>query len=143
SLDLVHPPFWWLAWGFGTGAPFAPATWIVVLGYLVGRLEEGIFLLAFGMETHSWRPIDATFRTITARRNPNLLLLSVAALGGAPGPGLRMVAIWTVVPLGFHAVRIAQAFAARARGEGVRPFDESVAAAARPKAAGSGGGGSP
>jgi phosphatidylglycerophosphate synthase len=136
SLDLLHPPFWWLAWGVGLGAPFAPETWIVVAGYLLGRLEEGLFLLAFDMEIHCWRPLDALFRTITARRNPNLLLLSVGTAGGRPDLGLAMVAIWTVVSLCYHAVRIAQAFAARARGESVRPFDESAPALARPNRTG-------
>ncbi len=139
SLDLLHPPFWWLAWGFGLGAPFAPETWIVVAGYLVGRLAEGLFLLAFDMEMHCWRPIDALFRTITARRNPNLLLLSVGTVGGRPDLGLGMVALWTVVSLGFHALRIGQAFAARSRGERVRPFDEYAPAAARPSGARPGG----
>jgi len=131
SLDLLHPPFWWLAWGFGVGAPFGAETWIVVGGYLLGRLQEGLFLLVFEMEMHCWRPIDALFRTITARRNPNLILLSVGAAGGRPDLGLSMVALWTVVSLAFHAVRIAQAFGARARGEAVRPFDESAQAGAR------------
>ncbi len=135
SLDLLHPPFWWFAWGWGIGAPFAPETWIVVAGYLVGRLEEGLFLLAFGIETHCWRPIDGLFRTITARRNPNLLLLSVGVLGGRPDLGLAMVALWTVVSLGFHAIRIAQAFAARARGLAVRPWDEASAPELRPSEA--------
>jgi phosphatidylglycerophosphate synthase len=135
SLDLLHPPFWWFAWGWGIGAPFAPETWIVVGGYLVGRLEEGLFLLAFGIETHCWRPIDGLFRTITARRNPNLLLLSVGVLGGRPDLGLAMVALWTVASLGFHAVRIAQAFAARARGRAVRPWDEAPGPEPRPSGA--------
>jgi len=132
SLDLLHPPFWWFAWGWGIGAPFAPETWIVVGGYLVGRLEEGIFLLAFRIEIHCWRPIDGLFRTITARRNPNLLLLSVGTLGGRPDLGLAMVALWTVASLGFHAVRIAQALAERARGREVRPWDEASAPEMRP-----------
>jgi len=132
SLDLVHPPLWWLAWGYGIGAPFAPETWIVVGGYLVGRLEEGIFLLAFGIETHCWRPIDSLFRTITARRNPNLLILTVGVIGGRPDLALAMVAIWTALSLGFHAVRIGQAFAQRARGKAISPWDESLAPAARP-----------
>ena len=132
SLDLLHPPFWWFAWGWGIGAPFAPETWIVVGGYLVGRLEEGLFLLAFGIEMHCWRPIDGLFRTITARRNPNLLLLSVGTLGGRPDLGLAMVALWTVASLAFHAVRIAQAFAARAQGRQVRPWDEASAPGLRP-----------
>jgi phosphatidylglycerophosphate synthase len=119
GLDLLHPPFWYLAWGFGLASGRPVATAIAVAGYIAGRLLEGLFLGAFRFEIHSWRPIDALFRTITARRNPNLILLTVGALGGRPDLGLVMVASWTAASLGFHAVRLAQAFAARRRGEPV------------------------
>ena len=76
GLDLVHPPFWYLAWAYGLESPQPVATAIVVAGYLVGRALEGLFLARFRIEAHSWRPIDALFRTITARRNPNLILLT-------------------------------------------------------------------
>jgi hypothetical protein len=132
SLDLIHPPFWWLAWGYGLGWASHPATWIVVGGYFAGRLLEGLFLLLFKMETHCWRPIDTLFRTITARRNPNLLILSVGTAGGRPDLGLVMVALWTVASLGFHAVRIAQAAALRARGSAIAPWDEAPGVGLRP-----------
>jgi phosphatidylglycerophosphate synthase len=132
GLDLVHPPFWWYAWGVGLGWAFAPATLIVVGGYFAGRGLEGIFLLAFKMETHCWRPIDTLFRTITARRNPNLILLSVGTLGGRPDLGLVMVALWTVISLAFHAARILQAFLARRGGEAIEPWDEAIKLASRP-----------
>jgi phosphatidylglycerophosphate synthase len=123
GLDLLHPPFWYLAWGIGVGAGHAPATAVVVAGYVVGRLLEGAFLAAFRFETHSWRPLDAAFRTVTARRNPNLILLSVGTLFFRPDLGLVMVALWTVASLAFHTVRLAQAFAARRRGEVVVAWD--------------------
>src|SRR3989441_6547314 len=88
GLDLIHPPFWWWAWGLGLGAGHAFATAVVVIGYLVGRTLEGGFLARFGFEMHSWRPIDGLFRTITARRNPNLILLSVGAAAQRPDLGL-------------------------------------------------------
>jgi phosphatidylglycerophosphate synthase len=131
SLDLVHPPFWWLAWGLALAPGAQVATAIVVAGYLVGRALEGIFLAAFGMETHSWRPIDSLFRTITARRNPNLILLTVGAMGGRPDLGLLMVAIWTVACIGFHAVRLIQAFLLRARGQAIQAWDEDPAPSPR------------
>ena len=56
-------------------------------GYVAGRALEGVFLARFEFEAHSWRPIDALFRTITARRNPNLILLSVGTLGVGPISG--------------------------------------------------------
>lgn len=112
GLDLVHPPFWYLAWAFGLmGNAFwvDTATLIIVTGYIVGRLLEGLFMLAFKMETHSWRPIDSFFRTITARRNPNLILLTAGALISRPDWGFLLVAGWTVCSIGFHAVRLLQA----------------------------------
>lgn len=132
GLDLVHPPFWWWAWGLGIGAPGGAATLVAVAGYFVGRALEGVFVATFKLETHSWRPIDTLFRTITARRNPNLMLLSVGAVAGRPDLGMTLVAIWTIVSLAFHAVRLGQAFAARARGEAIVPWDEAPQARARP-----------
>ena len=132
GLDLVHPPFWYLAFGLGLGAGHAVATAVAVIGYLVGRLLEGVFLLAFRIETHAWRPLDSLFRTITARRNPNLILLSVGALGGRPDLGLVMVALWTLASLGFHSVRLAQAALESRRGTEIRRWDEAPAQAVRP-----------
>jgi len=129
GLDLVHPPFWWWAWGAGIGAPLGPATLIAVGGYFVGRALEGVFLAAFKFETHSWHRIDTLFRTITARRNPNLLLLSVGAAAGRPDLGMTLLAIWTSVSLAFHALRLVQAFAARGRGEPVYAWSEAQGSA--------------
>jgi phosphatidylglycerophosphate synthase len=126
SLDLIHPPFWYLAWGYSLPASIDWATAVVIAGYLAGRLLEGLFLLAFKMESHCWRPIDSLFRTITARRNPNLIFLTVGAVAGRPDLGLVMVAIWTIVSFAFHTVRLAQAFALRLRGGVVEPWDERL-----------------
>jgi phosphatidylglycerophosphate synthase len=131
GLDLVHPPFWWWAWGVGLGWAFAPATLVVVVGYFAGRALEGIFLLAFRMETHCWRPVDTLFRTITARRNPNLILFSVGWLAGRPDLGMIMVALWTLASLAFHVVRLLQAFVARGRGDTIEPWDEGLKLAFR------------
>lgn len=124
--DLLHPPFWWYAWYVGLGTPTLPhmdvAVWLVIGGYVLGRAQEGLFLAAFRFEMFGWRPLDALSRLITARRNPNLLLLSAATLAGRPDIGLAAVAVWTLLCLAFHGVRIAQAFAARAAGRAVAPY---------------------
>ena len=125
GLDLVHPPFWYLAWAFGLfgGAFwFDVSTLIIVIGYLVGRLIEGLFLLAFKMEIHCWRPIDSFFRTITARRNPNLILLTLGTLLGYPDWGFVLVAAWTVFSIGFHTVRLLQAGVISLRGHTVEEW---------------------
>jgi phosphatidylglycerophosphate synthase len=132
SLDLIHPPFWYWAWGVGVVGHVDAATAVVIAGYLAGRALEGVFLLVFGMETHCWRPIDNLFRTITARRNPNLILLTVGAVGAAPGLGREIVAIWTVISIGFHGIRLLQALVARSRGVVIRAWDEAPAPATRP-----------
>jgi phosphatidylglycerophosphate synthase len=124
GIDLVHPPFWYVAWAVGlgvTGYAWSTAMFWTVLaailgGYILQRLIEGIAIKWLGLEIHIWRTIDTHFRQITARRNPNLILLTVATLAGRPDWGLIAVAVWTVVSLAFHIVQIAQALAARRAG---------------------------
>ena len=127
GLDLVHPPFWWWAWAEGLdayGRPFERVYELlivsaIVLGYAAQRAIEGIFVRRFGMHIHVWRRIDSRFRLITARRNPNMVILVASLLVGRPDLGIELVALWTLVSLIFHAVRLAQANALRDRGRPV------------------------
>ena len=66
------------------------------------RLEEGLFGVVFGVGMHVWRPFDSRFRLITARRNPNLLLLTASMLFGRPDLGIIAVAAWTALSLLVH-----------------------------------------
>jgi phosphatidylglycerophosphate synthase len=120
GIDLLHPPFWYYAWFVGLGPYLASsqqwALWVVIVGYVAGRLQEGGFIWRFGIEIHTWRPVDSWFRLITARRNPNLLILTAAALLQAPDTGLVAVALWTIASFVFHTVRIVQAFLAQLAG---------------------------
>ncbi|WP_328702847.1 CDP-alcohol phosphatidyltransferase family protein [Arenibaculum pallidiluteum] len=122
GIDLVHPPFWYWAWMVGLSAVGLPLeqTWlvlgVVVAGYVLQRLQEGLFIALFGIEIHIWRRFDSWFRLITARRNPNLLLLTVGALAGRPDLGMLAVAWWTAASLLVHTVQIVQAFIARRHG---------------------------
>jgi phosphatidylglycerophosphate synthase len=130
GIDLLHPPFWYVAWYFGLTAGatemqallLAGAVWTTVIGYVVGRLQEGFFLWRYGLEIHAWRRLDSLFRLFTARRNPNLAILTVATAGGRPDLGLQAVAVWTVLSLAFHFWRIAQAEQRRRAGEAVRSW---------------------
>jgi len=129
GIDLVHPPLWYAAWRHGAAATAAvPSTvmdaalWAVVGGYLAGRLIEGLFIWRFGIEIHAWRPIDSWFRLFTARRNSNLVLLTLGAAIGRPDLGFLAVAAWTVLSLAFHGVRLAQAGVMRARGSSPRSW---------------------
>jgi phosphatidylglycerophosphate synthase len=125
GIDLVHPPFWWWAWEHGLavyGRPLEPVyatmvLWVIIGGYVAQRAIEGLSIKRFdGMEIHVWRPLDSRFRLITARRNPNMVILAAALLLGCPDTGLVLVAWWTLISLIFHAVRLAQMTERKARG---------------------------
>ncbi|HWT13462.1 MAG TPA: CDP-alcohol phosphatidyltransferase family protein [Allosphingosinicella sp.] len=128
GIDLVHPLLWWWAWGVGLeayGRPLDERTFkavmiVLVAGYLAQRLIEGAFILRFGIHIHVWERVDSDFRLVTARRNPNMVILFVSLVLYAPNAGLVAVAVWTLLCCLFHLVRLLQALLARARG---RPIE--------------------
>jgi phosphatidylglycerophosphate synthase len=134
SIDLIHPPFWYWAWMVGLGASFAShpyaaiAAWAIMAGYLGQRVLEAAFMVLFRIELHIWRPIDSWFRLITARRNPNLVILTVCTAVGRPLEGILLVAVWTVVSLGVHTLQIAHAAIDKARGLPIESWLSSDAA---------------
>ena len=124
GIDLVHPPFWYVAWGLGLAKagfewPAVTLWWVIaiILGsYIVQRIMEGIAIKWLGLEIHIWRKIDTLFRQVTARRNPNLILLTAGAVLGQPGWGLMAVAVWTLACLLLHGLQLLQALQQRRRG---------------------------
>lgn len=126
GVDLVHPPFWWWAWAVGCAAYGRPlgdeAFWWVMgamlFGYVAQRVIEGAFMrMNGGMHIHVWRPFDSWFRLITARRNPNMVILFASVLVARPDWGIVAVAVWTMLSLLVHLVRLVQALLVRRRGE--------------------------
>lgn len=126
GIDLIHPPFWYFAWygGLTIASPAPDWLWLclvaILAGYLVDRIIEGLFIARFGFHIHVWKPIDAFVRTITARRNPNMFIfmLGIFALSLWPEAGFNgfaAVAIWTWVCIGFHLIRLLQAYVSRRR----------------------------
>ncbi len=121
AIDLVHPPLWYLAWGIGlapiaavAGIPLSLLYVAIFAGYIGGRLCEGAFqrwIASFSMFT--WRPFDSWFRLIVARRNPNMIMLTVSLIVGRPDLGLLAVAAWTVLSTVILLLRLL--LAARAR----------------------------
>ena len=88
----------------------------LVAGYAVQRLIEGVFIVRFGIHIHVWRPADSRFRLVTARRNPNMVILVAALAAGRPDVGIVAVAAWTLLSCLFHLVRLLQAWLERGRG---------------------------
>jgi phosphatidylglycerophosphate synthase len=134
GIDLIHPPFWYWAWLHGLaayGKPLEPVyatmvLWAIIGGYVAQRIIEGLFIKRFdGMHIHVWKRIDSQFRLVTARRNPNMVILVGALLFGRPDTGLVLVAFWTIASLIFHAVRLAQASERAARGVKIKSWLEA------------------
>ncbi len=128
--DLIHPPFWWLAWIAGLEAAGMPLAHpvavgaVIVGGYILQRLQEGLFQLQHGMHIHVWRPFDSAFRLVIARRNPNLVLLTAATLLGRPDLGILAVAAWTAFGCVEQAAATVQAALARRRAGPLRSWLE-------------------
>ena len=113
--DLFHPPFWYIFWGMSLSG-FQPVMgfdqvdmyWLIVIGYVAGRVVEGLFPLLGNCNVFTWRPFDAYFRLVTARRNPCLILLTMSVIIGRPDWGFIAVTFWTVLTTIILFVRLLQ-----------------------------------
>lgn len=135
GLDIIHPPLWYIAWGMGLSADYSLSSHLpllfglILIGYIGGRLCEGVFQFwVASFDIFIWRPLDSFNRLITARRNPNLVLLTLGWLAGRPDIGLLSVVIWHLLSTGFLSVRVAMGWLSRrSRGPLHSWFEEIVA----------------
>ena len=117
GIDLIHPPFWYWAWFIGLGGAFAwPdimndnmtfALTAIVVGYIVDRIIEGIFMGQHGFHIHVWTKANSALRFFIARRNPNMFIFMLAIcltpwLSEAGRWGFYAVAIWTWLCIFFN-----------------------------------------
>ena len=115
-IDLFHPPFWYIYWGMSL-ASFQPVMgqgqeqmyWIIIISYIAGRVVEGLFPLLGNCGIFTWRPYDAWFRLVTARRNPCLILLTLSLLVGKPEWGFIAVTFWSALTTLILVLRLLQA----------------------------------
>ena len=121
-IDLIHPPFWYIMWGASLlgfsgamGLSFEQMSWAIVLAYISGRCVEVLFQLLGSCGIFTWRPIDAWFRLITARRNPCMILLTLSVFAGKPDWGFIAVTFWTVLTTIILNLRLAYAVVIRFR----------------------------
>ena len=122
GMDIVHPPFWYWLWGLSLiplepiwGLGFDAFLALIAGGYLAGRLIEAAFHALGSVSMFAWRPFDAYFRLITARRNPCLVILTLCLLVGAPAAGFALVAAWTALSSLVMLARLAIAVGFRCR----------------------------
>ena len=106
-LDLIHPPLWYIAWGVGAGADSLLLVAVMFAGYIGGRLCEGAFQLWVApFSIFLWRPADSLNRLITARRNPNLIILTAGLFAGQPAAALVVVVAWHALSTLFLLARL-------------------------------------
>ncbi len=111
SLDLIHPPLWYIAWGAGAGADSLLLVAVMFAGYIGGRLCEGAFQLWVApFSIFLWRPADSLNRLITARRNPNLIILTAGLFAGQPAAALVAVVAWHALSTLFLLARLGLAW---------------------------------
>ena len=102
GIDLVHPPFWYWAWWVGLGVTLSGQgltrpEWVftaliaILIGYVVDRIIEGIFLAQFGMHIHVWTRFNSALRFFIARRNPNTFIMMVGMILTVVNP---MAGVW-------------------------------------------------
>ena len=127
SLDIVHPPVWYVAWAWSLGGgsaeslAFRASLWLVGF-YAADRACAGIFKARTGASIHGFTPLDEKVRTFISRRNVNLVLFTgallfdwlVAGQGQAPRLTFYFIVVWQVVCFGWHAERLVRFWNARA-----------------------------
>jgi phosphatidylserine synthase len=135
GIDIVHPPFWYVAWGLSLGVgpvmrvPVEPLCWMVVGGYVAGRLIEAAFHQLGHCSLFAWRPFDAWFRLVTARRNPSLVILTVCLAAGRADLGFAGVVAWTLASSAIALLRLL--YAAGVRLHSGQPLDSWLKDSAR------------
>jgi phosphatidylglycerophosphate synthase len=131
AIDLIFPPIWYFVWGASLGMvqsgphgfSMSWVLWLVMAGYIAGRLVEVIFKQ--GLESSGifcWQPVDSCFRLITGRRNPNLILLTISLFYGRPDLGLLAVCLWTVLSSLFLITRLITALRTRIKSGPLRSW---------------------
>ncbi|MEE8580391.1 MAG: CDP-alcohol phosphatidyltransferase family protein [Myxococcota bacterium] len=118
--DILHPPLWYLAWGFAlaggdlSATAFTLSLWMFGL-YAADRLCPLLFMWRTGRSIHGFRPLDRRVRTFVSRRNVNLpvftlaLVLDVLVPGvGFALPAFALIVAWQAACLVFHVARVAR-----------------------------------
>lgn len=127
GLDIVHPPFWYLAWGFALGdgstasAPYQAAL-VFFAVYVLDRIVAAIFRERTGTSIHGATPTDEWMRTFISRRNVNLPIFTVGllvdALAGthvAARAAFYLIVAWQALSLAWHAQRLGVFWSTRLR----------------------------
>ncbi len=112
GFDMVHPPFWYLAWAYGIGggsldwgSPLGSAAVLVVVFYVVDRLTLKIYPRFFQRAFHTHSKLDGRVRTFIARRNITLPMFMVGYALGFALEAFYLITAWQIVTALYHGVR--------------------------------------
>ncbi|MEM8848578.1 MAG: CDP-alcohol phosphatidyltransferase family protein [Pseudomonadota bacterium] len=110
--DIVHPPFWYIAWAIGLGAtsfdhPLATAALWLFAFYIGDRLVLMVAKWHFGRGLHAVTDFDGSVRTWIARRNVNVAIFTLGLALGLGAGAFVAVTIWQGVTMAWHAARTA------------------------------------
>ena len=133
GLDIIHPPLWYMAWGIGlsTVSLSTPEVevliWLMFIGYIGGRICEGVFQFFVGsFDIFIWRRFDSFNRLITARRNPNLILLTGSWVINQPELGFLSVVLWHLISTTILAIRVVLGWRERQHHGSLRSWFEEI-----------------
>jgi len=99
-----------LGWHLTGGALLtpSPAAWTcagMLVCFLADKVVTGGFRSLTGGELFDYRPIDAAFHLVAARRNIHLLILTLGVLVDDVGTAFAAVTGWMAATLFFHLIR--------------------------------------
>ena len=133
GLDIIHPPLWYMAWGVGLSAVSLSVPglevliWLMFIGYIGGRICEGVFQFFVGsFDIFIWQRFDSFNRLITARRNPNLILLTGGWMISQPDLGFLSVVIWHLISTVILAIRVASGWREKCHNGPLKSWFEEI-----------------
>lgn len=111
GLDLIHPPFWYLAWAWAVAGgnlhnPVIGAGGMLVMVYILDRLVLKIYSVNFRRGLHAHAPIDGRVRTWIARRNINLPIFTLGVIFELAAESFYLILAWQLATLLWHACRV-------------------------------------
>lgn len=111
GLDLIHPPFWYLAWAWAVAGsnlhdPLMLAGCMLVLIYVLDRLCLKVYSVTFKRGLHAHAAIDGAVRTFIARRNINLPVFTAGIVLGLGREAFYLIVVWQLATLIWHVARV-------------------------------------
>lgn len=139
GLDMVHPPFWYLAWAYGIAhsggattldwnSPLGTAAILVMAFYVVDRLILKIYPRFFQRAFHTHSKLDGRMRTFIARRNITLPMFIIGYVLGFALEAFYLIVAWQILTAAYHGIRTFWILAVeRAHKKNVKPTDVASA----------------